>query len=233
MKSAEAAIPSTIVRLSPGSIVVQPGQVARYAGGSRFRADARMEEAIGFALGRAADLIAPVLVYAVHPVAAVEGRVMRLENGRFVTGPVPAVDPSVKYVAAVVCTLGPLLEDACKEYGLRGDSLRALFLDAAGVAALEVLGERACEIVCGRAGSFGLTAGCRFAPGTMGVPMAQQAVIFGLVDGEGIGVRLNTGMVMQPNKSVSFFVPWTGNPAGTANAYKCRSCGLKDCQFRL
>ncbi|MEN6485571.1 MAG: hypothetical protein ABFD98_11870 [Syntrophobacteraceae bacterium] len=233
MKSAEAAIPSTIVRISPGSIVIEPGQVARYAGGNRFRADARMEEAIGFVLGRAAGLIAPVLVYAVHPVATVEGRVMRLENGCSVTVPVHEVDSSVKYVAAVVCTLGPLLEKACKEYGLRGDSLRALFLDAAGVAAMELLGERAYGIVSGRAGSFGLSAGCRFAPGTMDIPMEQQAVLFGLVDAEGIGVRLNPGMVMQPNKSVSFFVPWTGMPEKTPNRYKCRSCGLKDCRFRL
>lgn len=233
MKNAEAAIPSTIVRLSPGSIVIEPGQVARYAGGSRFRADARMEEAIGFVLGRAADLIAPALVYAVHPVSTLEGGAMRLGNGSSVAVPAHESDPSVKYMAAVVCTLGPLLEDACKEYGQRGDSLRALFLDAAGVAALEAVGERAYGIVSGRAGSFGLSAGCRFVPGIMGVPMAQQAVLFGLVDAEGIGVRLNPAMVMQPNKSVSFFVPWTGKGAKAPNRYKCRSCGLKDCRFRL
>ena len=193
-----------------------------------------MEKIVNSVLGRLREWIAPAVVYALYPVTRCdEEGTLHLENGLSVNTPGHQKQSEAKYLAAVVCTIGPALEAACKDFSADGDSLRALFLDAAGVAALEALSERAFDLIRERADSLGLSAGCRFAPGCMDFPMERQAVLYRLADGERIGVHLNSSMVMEPNKSVSFFVMLMEGSASGTRVYKCRDCELLDCQFRV
>ena len=223
-----------IVRFVPETFTLKPEQVARYAGGSRYKMDSKMNDLALLTIDRAADLIAPAMVYALHPVTALSpSGALLLKNGLSVTLPPPEQDPQTKYLAPVICTIGPALEETCRELTKQGDLLHAVFLDAAGVSLIEAVSERAREFICQQAREKGLFVGCRFAPGYGGTPMTEQYLLFSLVDGAAIGVSLNKSMVMTPNKSLSFFVRFTSEKTSSGDILKCQGCQVKDCKFRV
>jgi cobalamin-dependent methionine synthase I len=147
--------------------------------------------------------------------------------------PAHELDPHTKYIAAAVCTIGPAVETKCRQLAKQGDFLRSLFLDAAGVALLEALGDRSYEVLSAQAQSRGLFTGCRFGPGYGDMPMSTQSLLFNLANGEKIGVYLNQHMVMKPGKSLSFFVRFTSDETSARNVYKCQACPEKECNFRM
>jgi hypothetical protein len=64
--------------------------------------------------------------------------------------------------------------------------------------------------------------------------IAQQRVLFGLVDAEAVGIALLPSMLMQPLKSVSGIVgfgPVTGLNT-VAPGTPCDTCGRIDCHMR-
>jgi hypothetical protein len=228
------AAASVAIRLAPESLPVAPREVNRYAGGSRYQPDSARRGLAREALATAGQLITPALVYAVHmavnrsPAGALE-----LHNGCSVSLPGKLPDSQAGCLAALVCTLGPGLEEAGRDLHRQGKILEALFLDAAGTALLEALGQRAYDLLGARARLHGLFPGCRFAPGYETMPLTEQALLFRLVDAAAIGVRLNRHLVMIPNKSLSFFVTLSDEKSSAQNVYKCRACSIKDCRYRL
>ena len=232
--SVPGAAASVTIRLAAETLSADPGQVNRYAGGSRYRPDGARRGLAREALAAAGQLITPALVYAVHPVSSrsPSGRV-ELHNGCSVSLPAGVTDSPTACLAALVCTLGPGLEEACRRLHRQGQVLEALFLDAAGTALLEALGERAYDLLGARARPQGLFLWCRFAPGYESIPLTEQALLFRLVDAAAIKVRLNRHLVMTPNKSLSFFVTLTDEKSSAQNIYKCQACSIKDCRYRL
>ena len=223
-----------IVHFVPQTFTLKPEQVARYAGGSRYKLDSKMNDLALLTIDQATDLIAPAMVYALHPVITLspEG-ILFLKNGLSVTLPLPEQDSQTKYLTAVICTIGPALEETCRELTKQGDLLHAVFLDAAGVSLIEAVSERAREFIYQQAREKGFFVGCRFAPGYGGMPMMDQSFLFSLVDGTAIGVSLNKSMVMTPNKSLSFFVRFTSEKTSSGDILKCQGCQVKDCKFRV
>ena len=223
-----------IVRFVPETLSLKPEQVARYAGGSRYKMDSKMHDLALITIDQAAHLIAPAMVYALHPVINLSSSgALLLKSGLSVTLPPPEQDSQTKYLTAVICTIGPALEQTCRQLTKQGDLLHAVFLDAAGVSLIEAVGERAHEFICQQAREKKLFVGCRFAPGYGGTPMTEQSLLFSLVDGTAIGVSLNKSMVMTPNKSLSFFVRLTSEKTPSREIFKCRGCQVKDCKFRI
>lgn len=224
---------SVTVRPAPHRLLASPRQVNRYAGGNRYQPDETRLRLVQAAIATAGRLITPALVYAVHPVANpfADGR-LTLHNGLAVQLPVNERDPDTRYLAAIVCTLGPELEEAGRQLSRQGKVLESLFLDAAGVALLEALGDHAYELLAQRAGADGFFPRCRFAPGYGNMPITEQSLLFRLVDTGAIGVQLNQHLVMRPYKSLSFFSTLTRTRGAAENIYKCQACSLKDCRFR-
>ena len=220
--------------LTPASLSVSPRQVNRYAGGSRYRPDGRGDGLAREAMAAAGQFISPALVYAVHPVVSQSPPgTLTLSGDQAVSLPLSAPGLRAASLAAIVCTLGPELEAAARQLTREGKVLEALFLDAAGIALLENLGERAYALLADRAQARGLFPGCRFAPGHETMPMTEQSLLFKLVDARAIGVHLNRHLVMIPNKSLSFFVTLTRERGPAGNTDKCRACSIKGCHFRL
>jgi hypothetical protein len=225
---------SVAIRLAPDSLSASPRQVNRYAGGSRYQPVGARQGLVRAAIATAGQLITPALVYAVHPVASwfPDGSLI-LHNGLAVQLPLKERDPDTGYVAAIVCTLGPELEETCRQLIRQRKVLEAIFLDAAGTAFLEALSQQAYELLRGRAHSDGLFPGCQFAPGYGTMPMTEQSLLFRLVNAMAIGVQLSRHLIMTPSKSLSFFVTLTNERSSAKNTYKCRACSMKDCRFRL
>ena len=222
-----------VIRPSYDAVAAGPRQVARYAGGGDYRAGSPVERAIADVMDRARHLAAPAVAQALHAVSDLsEDGCLRLENGLSLETPSREREPAARWLAAVVCTVGPSLEEACRELAAGGDVLTSALLDAAGVAVMENLADLAYEEISRHAGRRGLSAGCRFAPGCGEMPVSTQEVLFRLVDAGSIGVRLNRSMVMQPGKTLSFFVILSTGMNPGRKAYKCQACTLKDCRFR-
>jgi hypothetical protein len=105
-----------------------------------------------------------------------------------------------------ICTIGVALEDESADSGRRGESLRALLLDAIGSEAVESVVDQTADRIRTAAGRLGLDAGKRFSPGYGKWPLEEQRLLFSIVDGSVIGVRLNEACIMVPRKSVSFAI---------------------------
>lgn len=229
------SIESIIVNPDIGSLCVSPGQVARYAGGAGYRLNSSMQELAVWVLAEAARLARPAFVYNIHEVTGIlkEGYV-EISGGS--TFPLPSgegKDPGIKYIAFCICTLGPKLEETVRKLFSKGDTLKGLFLDAAGLAFLEALSAVAYEAIHGLAKASLLRAGCRFGPGYEGMDPSFQKRLFELVEASAIGVWLNETFVMSPAKSLSFSAKWTTSKETRIGRHKCASCTLSRCLHRL
>jgi hypothetical protein len=223
-----------VVRFSPNDIITTPRQVCRYAGGTGYKMKRDTANLVSKTLERARQLITPALVYAIHPVSELlsDGTLV-LKNRVSMVLPPHERDCHTRHVAAVVCTLGKELEITGRLLADQGEFLESLFLDAAGVALIEALAERAFELISHKAKKEKLYVGCRFAPGYTGMLMSNQSLLFDLVDGTAIGVNLNKRWVMTPNKSLSFFLRLTARKSRLRGVYKCEICPVSDCRFRM
>jgi len=225
---------STVIRFLPGAICATPQDVVRYLAGSRYKEDARLNVLLPAAIDQAIHLASPVLIYALHRVKALDNRGrLILENGLCLEVPKAERNPDTRYLASCVCSLGAALEDTCRRLTRQGRLLQAMVLDAAGVSLLDALVNKSHEQLRQRAREMELFAGCPFGPGYQHLPMETQSLVFQLVDAGAIKVKLNEGLVMQPMKSLSFFVRLGAKENSGGPISKCRRCNLKHCQFRV
>jgi len=216
----------------PDELKIPLSEVARYAGGSRYRMDSKMEAVARSMLKQAKLLSHPAFGYSIRIIIdTVPGKGILIENDVLI--PVPTIIPQeLTHIVTVVCTIGPNLEEEIGSLNAKGEHLNALYLDASGVALLEDTAQKAHEQVCRPAYKKGLYAGCRWEPGCEKVPMEAQKVLFDLVDVSAIGVELTQSGVMHPLKSLSFWSPLSRLPIVPVDRNKCRTCALKDCIYR-
>jgi len=216
----------------PEELKILLREVARYAGGSRYRMDSKMEAVARSMLKQAKLLSHPTFGYSIRIIIdTVPGKGILIENDVLI--PVPTIIPQeLTHIVTVVCTIGPNLEEEIGSLNAKGEHLNALYLDASGVALLEDTAQKAHEQVCRPAYKQGLYAGCRWEPGCEKLPMEAQKVLFDLVDVSAIGVELTQSGVMLPLKSLSFWSPLSRLPIVPVDRNKCRTCALKDCIYR-
>jgi hypothetical protein len=231
-----ADLPPTLVTyFSPSELAPSPEQVAHYAGGSRYRLEKKHHSLVDLVLEQALGICRPVIAYALHPMLTqplAEGEVV-LKSGTKLELPITLVGLRTQLISAVVATLGEELEQTCRRLREQGDLLRSIFLDAVGLAMLELLAKAAFDIISSLARERSLFAGQRMIPGCCyGLDMSLQENLFHLVDGAAIGVFLNASLVMTPLKSQSFLVGLTPDPAPATPWSKCLSCPSRDCLFR-
>lgn len=225
---------STVIRFLPGAICATPEDVVRYLAGSSYKEQAKLNDLLPTAIEEAIQLASPVFIYALHRVTAVDARgKLILENGLRLEVPQAERDPDTRYLASCVCSLGKVLENTCRRLTGQGRLLQAMVLDAAGVSLLDGLVNRSHEHLRQRALEIELFAGCPFGPGYQDMPMETQLLLFRLVDAGAIKVKLNQGLVMEPMKSISFFVRWGERESPSGPISKCRRCNLKHCRFRI
>ncbi|MCE5335005.1 MAG: hypothetical protein LLG06_10485 [Desulfobacteraceae bacterium] len=221
----------SVISLQPRSLSVSPDEIARYAGGARYRMDASAEKTAAAAIEEACDLIRPAFIYRVDPLRGFEDGYAVLRGEAKFPLPADVSDHGTKYLASCIATIGEKLEERTGRLASSGRMLDSLFLDAAGVAFLEALSTKAFQTLAELARKERLHIGCRCVPGCGHWDISLQRRIFELVDGSAIRVRLNESNVMVPGKSKSFFVPWTARPSRVTGD-KCRSCTLPQCTFR-
>jgi hypothetical protein len=174
-----------------------------------------------------------------HPVAIVdeiavlEHRHERLvlEGGRKLTGPeIGRHLAGAETVVAVLCTIGSELEETVSRL-FNEDPLTALALDGYGNAVVERMAQMICERIGKKAGNEKRSASTPLSPGSPEWPVdIGQPEIFALLDAGQAGIRLTSGGMMVPRKSMSFVVGLGQNMAQTD---LCEMCSLKaTCRYR-
>ncbi len=202
-----------------------------YLGGAAYRPKPNILRRVDKAMNLAAGVVAPAAAFAIIPVrkAGRDGvllagdRHLRTDN---VTGWHEAA-----YIAASVATLGPDLEEKCRELS-SSEPFTAIVLDAVGVACLDKLGEMVGRETDRQARMRGLYGGARICPGLQRAELSLQTLLFDLVDARGLGVELTADLVMKPFKSISEFRVLASCPQEFVADHKCRHCDMLDCGFR-
>ncbi|MEW6338313.1 MAG: vitamin B12 dependent-methionine synthase activation domain-containing protein [Acidobacteriota bacterium] len=136
-------------------------------------------------------------------------------------------------VGVAVCTIGPALEGASARLAAGGELLDALVFDAIGSAAAEACADALNLELCRLAEARGVAAAARVSPGYGDWDTTCQAALLALLPIEAVGVRLTSGGMMAPRKSVSFAVNLVApGDALPASGSRCRRCGLPRCRHR-
>jgi hypothetical protein len=174
-----------------------------------------------------------------HPVALTCAALVReyrherilLEGGGNLTGPLVTRHLiGAQQVVAAVCSIGLELEEVVTHL-LGEDPLYALALDGLGNAAVEILAQQVCGHIAEKVQSEGLQASTPLSPGSPDWPVEiGQPQIFSLIDPSLASIRLTSGGMMLPKKSMSFIVG-LGHEMSQANL--CEVCSLQEtCRYQ-
>jgi hypothetical protein len=174
-----------------------------------------------------------------NPIAAMQELTVReirhtrilLEGGVELTGPLVARHLSgAQRITAVVCTIGPELENLASSW-MQENPLLALALDGLGNAAVEILAQQVCGRIGEQAQAKSLDASTPLFPGSPEWPVeVGQTQIFTLLDPSQAGITFSSGGMMIPQKSISFVV---GIGPEMAQTDACEVCSLKEtCRYR-
>jgi hypothetical protein len=154
-----------------------------------------------------------------------------LGNGARLTGPLVTRHLSgADQVVAVICTIGSEVEETvARLFG--EDPAYALALDGLGNAAVEMLAQQVCEHLGLQAKTAGLTVSTPLSPGSPEWPAEiGQPQIFALANAGEAGIRITSGGMMIPKKSLSFVV---GIGPDMSQTGLCDLCSLKEtCRYR-
>jgi len=131
-----------------------------------------------------------------------------------------------------VVTISDQLEKRVAQYAAAGDVLRGFLLDTLGSVCAENAAAVAYERCHTAATTDGLQVGCRISPGYGAWALAYQKNIFTLLPAEQIGIRLTSGLMMVPRKSVSFAAERAAEPLQLRNGDQCATCEMDHCRYR-
>lgn len=181
------------------------------------------------------QLLDPAVVYKIHTITDMHQDRIYLSGNKLLDGSfIPSTLPSAKELAALVCTIGPKLEEKAAQFFLQNEPLRGFLLDGFGSAAVDALSEEACQIIDREAMSRGYQASSPISPGMPGLSISEQQHLFELVPAEEIGVRLTSAQIMAPRKSISMVMGMGSEMATWTKAEVCKRCQLKKtCRYKV
>lgn len=204
------------------------GNLARLLARSSVRAD------WDAALADARELIKPAAAWDTFPIREFRHeRLVLVDGTKIGGGPVTTVVSGATDLVLGVCTIGEAISQRISQQ-MRGDQrLRAMFLDDLGSWAVDQVRQQLCRRIEDDAASHELRASASLSPGESEWSVAEQAVIFSLLDTREIGVTLNESMLMSPVKSLSMLIGIGPGPLGVEGASNCDFCTLRErCGYR-
>ena len=135
-------------------------------------------------------------------------------------------------IAYSVTTIGRRLEERVAELARRGETLRALVLDAIGSATVESVTDSINAEICRQVGQAGVFTNRRISPGYRGWPITAQTEIFELLPSRLSGVQLKPTFFMEPRKSISAAISIGRHVAHSKYVSICAFCDRRDCAYR-
>lgn len=175
------------------------------------------------------------IAYEFCPVKEINDRGERLQGHIFLkTGLLQKRLPFASELAAIVCTIGPQLERKVTDYFACDEPLRGVLLDGIGSAAVDILAQEACRMICVVAESRGNEFSSPLSPGMPGFPLSEQWALCRIAQAEKIGVHLSKSAMMIPRKSISMLVGIGPKMPTWTKAQVCSECVLKKtCRYKI
>ena len=180
-------------------------------------------------------LLEPAIAYKLYAIDAVCHDQLSLGDNRTLHGRLlPSVFLEAQELAAIVCTIGPRLENETAGYFRNKDPLRGILLDSIGSAAVDALVHEIRIFITNKASSYGFQASSPLSPGMPGLPISEQRRVFELVPTRKIGVKLTSTGMMVPLKSTSMVIGIGSQMKTWTQAEVCARCGTKEtCPHRV
>ena len=136
-------------------------------------------------------------------------------------------------LTVAVCTAGQPISDRVAYYQQEKRLFEGMMLSDLGSWAVDSVRQQLCRLLEEEAAQNGLRTSTPMSPGESEWSVADQEVIFQLVDGAQIGVSLTAQMVMYPLKSLSVIIGSGTQPMGIEDGDSCMFCAMKDrCRYR-
>lgn len=193
-----------------------------------------MQEAASSALGRAAGLVAPAIVYDLLPVGVRERTQAEIGGLVFHLGRHAGLLRPARLAFVAVVTIGPRVEGEARGLQASGEALAGYMLDAAGVFAVGLLLEKARGTAEQEAAKRGWGVGAELAPGQLsGWPIAEQILVGRLLELDSIGLRVTDSGMLVPQKSASMVVGMGPDYEASEVCSPCEFCDVKEtCRHR-
>jgi hypothetical protein len=183
------------------------------------------------ALQEGSKILHPAALFHKIPIIEHRHEQLLLEGGKDLVSPLVARHlAGAEQIMLAVCTIGPGLEDLVTSL-MEKNPLLGLALDGLGNAAVEKTAQTVCERIGKQAQSKGLTTSGPLSPGESEWPVGiGQPQIFSLIDPSQIGIKLTSGGMMIPKKSISFVL---GIGTEMERTDQCVLCSMREkCRYR-
>ena len=135
-------------------------------------------------------------------------------------------------VGAFLVTIGNKLEEKAARMADDKLILQSYVMDAIGSTAVEQMAELVENEIRKIASTKGLCVSRRFSPGYCDWSIRQQKELFRMLDSNSVGVRLTTGYLMIPQKSISGIVGIGPSCTDIENYNPCKTCNKRNCLGR-
>lgn len=180
-------------------------------------------------------LLAPAVVYELHPITAIQDDRISIDGSCTIQGSLLSRTLArASDLAVVFCTIGPDLENekaACKA---RKNLMQALLLDSFGSAAIDLLAVEAYHLIKDIAESRGHAASSPISPGMRGFSISEQWSMAQLAPIKEIELTLTSSGMMDPQKSLSMIIGFGEEMPTWSRAEACARCNLaKTCRYKI
>ena len=190
---------------------------------------ARIESLVKEYADNISHLIEPSYSHVIRDINSVRGARVFIEGSvTFRSNIIAELLGQCQKVAVFVVTVGGRLGEVVRQLSKDGLMVQAAVLDAIGSDAAETLAHVVQDIIAGEAKAEGLGISLRFSPGYCDWRVSQQKMVFRAMGGDTAGVRLTSGCLMVPQKSISGIIGM--GPADKVESYNpCSTCNKRDC----
>ena len=191
----------------------------------------RILDSVHRAIDTSRGRLRPRGTYTLYDVAAQDPRSLPLSCGATFTGDVGEFLGHSTRVAVFLATAGQEIVSLAEAALRARDTLAGLAYNALGSHLADAAGERLiADLRRHLAPGESLT--LQYSPGYCGISLAQQRLIFQLVDATRLGVELLPSLIMRPVKSVSGLIGIGPQAAVHAYGNPCQRCPSLDCRMR-
>lgn len=226
------AVPVAAATFDTLPVPTDRGEILRYLGyPAGVVPDRRVAARIDEILAAAPAALRPRGTYAVYEPSARDRRSLTFSPGLAVKGAVADFLRPARRFAVFLVTAGPEISRRVDAAWNVNDALAALVWDAVGSHGAEGAADALAADLRARIGpDEALT--LRYSPGYCGMDLAQQQVLFALIDPKPVGVTLLPTLIMDPIKSVSGIYGIGPADAVETSGSPCARCAMQDCRMR-
>jgi hypothetical protein len=165
--------------------------------------------------------------------AALHDKLVLEDGSRLGCAQLQSVMGGAEEVILAVCTLGPGVDRAVETTHREGKFMQALLLHDLASMAVDDLRQQVCHTLEMQLREEDLFVSAPLSPGEASWNIADQALIFSLLDTTPIGVTLNDSCLMSPLMSLSLVIGVSPVPFTHQEADSCLFCTLRErCNYR-